>query len=84
MAAFESSLYEYNARLEAQYLLFHLLECRNLLARVARNLCLLHEKQFLTTTFSVLISSPTRPEVVELVEWNPKEVLQLALTFTSL
>lgn len=82
--AFESSLYEYNARLEARYLLFHLLECRNLLARVARNLSLLHEKQFLTTTFSVLISSLTRPEVVELVEWNPKEVLQLALTFTSL
>lgn len=71
----------YASRAEAQYLLFHLLECQNLLARVARNLTALQEKDFLTANFSVPVSSSSRPEVVELVEWNPKDVLDLAHYF---
>ena len=62
-----------------QYILFHLLECRNVLTQVVKNLKTLQEGGVVTTNFSVLISQPTRPEVVELVEWNLEQVLEVAV-----
>ncbi|MCJ1367566.1 hypothetical protein MMC16_006700 [Acarospora aff. strigata] len=71
-------------RAEAQYLLFHLLECRNLLARVHRNFTFLQEQDFIARDgkINLLVASPTRPGVVELLELDVWDLNSLVTSFS--
>lgn len=62
---------------------FHLIECRNTILNVVRNLEKMVAARYCTSIISVLVSDPIRKNVARLVPIDCRIIKQLAFTFES-
>ncbi|MCJ1226563.1 hypothetical protein MMC12_003216 [Toensbergia leucococca] len=66
------------------YLLFHILECRNLLVKVNQNIATMHNERYCTQAITLLVLDRNRHGVANLVEVKLERIFDLTMKVNSI